>query len=260
MKTSPAKVKPIRDSLRKAAYRVAPQTAIEAYLRLRMLREVRRLVALSEQSDELQPLVDDLLRSYFFRPLQKRSELLRLLKIIREHKPSNVCEIGAAGGGTTMLFARAAAPKATLISIDLAFNEARREAVCRFAPRGQRVICIEGDSHRPAVLDGVRSSARGSALDLLYLDGDHNYEGVAADFEMYAPLVRRGGLIVFHDIVPDFRARYGKETSSDAGDVPKFWREIKSSYASVEEIIEDEKQDGFGIGVLHWDEPLAIKI
>jgi cephalosporin hydroxylase len=253
-----AEVNPIRDSLRKAAYRLAPQTAIATYLRLRMLREVRQLVALSERSDDIRPLTDELLRSYLFRPLQKRSEILRLLEIIRAQRPANVCEVGAAGGGTAMLFARAAAPDATLISIDLAFNEARREAVTRFALPHQRVVCIEGDSHNPDSLEVVRSSLRGGALDLLYLDGDHSYQGVAADFQMYAPLVRRGGLIVFHDIVPDFRARYGKQTSSDVGDVPKLWQEIKTSHSSVEEIIEDEKQDGFGIGVLHWAGPESV--
>ena len=31
------------------------------------------------------------------------------------------------------------------------------------------------------------------------IDGDHTYEGVKADFERYAPLVRRGGVIIFDD-------------------------------------------------------------
>jgi len=38
--------------------------------------------------------------------------------------------------------------------------------------------------------------------DFLFIDGDHTYEGVEGDFEMYSPLVRRGGIIAFHDIVP----------------------------------------------------------
>ncbi len=44
---------------------------------------------------------------------------------------------------------------------------------------------------------------------------------------MYSPLVRPGGLIAFHDIVPDHYARFGKPTSADAGGVPKFWTELK---------------------------------
>jgi len=41
----------------------------------------------------------------------------------------------------------------------------------------------------------------GEPLDFLFIDGDHTYEGVKRDFEMYSPLVRNGGIIAFHDIV-----------------------------------------------------------
>jgi predicted O-methyltransferase YrrM len=37
-------------------------------------------------------------------------------------------------------------------------------------------------------------------LDFLFIDGDHTYKGVKEDFEMYSPLVRKGGVIAFHDI------------------------------------------------------------
>jgi cephalosporin hydroxylase len=238
---------------------MVPQTAIEAYLRLRMLREVRRLIALRERTDDMGRFVDKLMNSYLFRPLQKRSEILRLMEIVRSHRPSLVCEIGAAGGGTTLLFTQAAAA-ASLISVDLEFNQGRCEAVSRFARHEQSVVCIQGDSHSNETFGAVGKCLDGRALDLLYLDGDHSYNGVMMDFQTYAPLVRRGGLIVFHDIVPDFRTRYGKETASETGGVPRFWREIKSSNASVEEIVENERQDGFGIGVLHWDKHSAIHV
>ncbi|RPH56645.1 MAG: class I SAM-dependent methyltransferase, partial [Acidobacteria bacterium] len=87
-------------------------------------------------------------------------------------------------------------------------------------------------------------------LDVLFIDGDHSYEGVRRDFEMYRPLVREGGLIVFHDIVPDFGQRYGASTRASTGGVPQFWAELKSRYPDVQEIIEDPRQDGYGLGVL----------
>jgi cephalosporin hydroxylase len=225
-----------------------------------MMRHARRLVALRAESEDARAWIDELLGSHFFRPLQKRSEILRLLEMVRALRPSNVCEIGAAGGGTAFLFAHAAAPDATIISVDMNFSAARREAVASFARRGQRIVCLQGDSHDSATLDAVRSRMGGASLDLLYLDGDHSYEGVAADFQMYAPLVRRGGLVVFHDIVPDYRTLHGIETVSNTGDVPRFWRELKSAGARVEEIIEEDGQDGFGIGILHWSEaePVAF--
>lgn len=36
-------------------------------------------------------------------------------------------------------------------------------------------------------------------VDLLFIDGDHLYEGVEADWRMYHHLVRPGGIVAFHD-------------------------------------------------------------
>lgn len=243
----------MRELLRHAFYGAAPRAFVGAYLDLRLRREARRLVSLRDAAAGEHALVDELLASQFFRPLQKRSEVLRLLEVVRGLRPARVCEIGAAGGGTAFLFTHAAAADALVVSVDLEFSAARREAVRGFAQRGQRVVCVRGDSHSEAMLAGVRAHLGGRGLDLLYLDGDHSYEGVETDFRLYAPLVRAGGLVVFHDIVPDYWTRYGTRTKSDTGGVPRFWRELKEAGASVEEIVEDEGQDGFGIGVLSRD-------
>lgn len=84
----------------------------------------------------------------------------------------------------------------------------------------------------------------GHKLDFLFIDGDHTYECVKKGFEMYSPLVRKGGLIAFHDIVPG--------PLECVGGVPKFWNEIKQKYGrdKVIEIVKDWKQGGYGIGVL----------
>ena len=38
------------------------------------------------------------------------------------------------------------------------------------------------------------------SLDLLFIDGDHSYEGVKADWDAYKSLLRPGSIVVFHDI------------------------------------------------------------
>lgn len=43
------------------------------------------------------------------------------------------------------------------------------------------------------------SGYNGPPVDLLYIDGDHVYEAVRADFEAWWPRVRPGGLVMFHD-------------------------------------------------------------
>src|SRR5256884_4232168 len=36
-------------------------------------------------------------------------------------------------------------------------------------------------------------------IDLLFIDGDHEYEAVRRDFEDWSPHLREGGIIIFHD-------------------------------------------------------------
>jgi predicted O-methyltransferase YrrM len=60
----------------------------------------------------------------------------------------------------------------------------------------------------------IEGILKGRKVDFLFIDADHSYEGVKKDFEMYSPLVRKGGIIAFHDIIPDYYTRYGIKTSS----------------------------------------------
>lgn len=111
------------------------------------------------------------------------------------------------------------------------------------------MIFFREDSHQSQTLKKVKEYLNGEKIDFLFIDGDHTYEGVKKDFEMYAPLVREEGVIAFHDIVQDYSTRYGINTSSCTGGVPIFWNEIKNNYRR-NEIIKNPDQDGCGIGVI----------
>ena len=243
----------IKRLTKKVVRAVAPRFVLTGYHYVRLNRQVRRLNDSLREADGARPCCDVLWRFPDFQPIQKVPEIVRLFEIVRALQPRAVCEIGAASGGTTCLFAQASLADTTLISLDIAFDLARRAAIKRFARRDQSIVCLRGDSHNSDMFRAVKDLLAGRQLDFLFIDGDHSYEGVRSDFELYSPLVREGGIIAFHDIVPDFKTRFGIETYSDVGGVPQFWAEIKSTYASVEEIIEDPEQDGYGIGVIHWD-------
>ena len=41
-------------------------------------------------------------------------------------------------------------------------------------------------------------------IEFLFIDGDHSYEGVKSDFELYSKILTPGGLIVIHDTDPTY--------------------------------------------------------
>ncbi len=225
--------------------------AVNTYRRYRELR--RDLDALRRQYGALNSLDEqiDLLRGHqIFGAIQQHSEISGLLKVLKQNPPRFVCEIGTAAGGTLFLLAQVCAPAALVISVDLGLSAERCFAHARFATRQQRIVSIRGNSRAPKTLERVRSLLHGHPLDLLFIDGDHSYDAVKADFTLYSPLVRSGGRIVFHDIVRDFATRCGTPTGHYTGGVPVFWEEIRAQHRTLE-LIEDPEQDGYGIGIAY---------
>jgi predicted O-methyltransferase YrrM len=214
------------------------------------IQHARDLRDQCRRSATLEQMVDLVLRSELFPSLQKRAEVLGLLRLLQEHPPRCLCEIGAFGGGTLMLFCAVAAPKARILSIDLAFSDKQMRILPQFASHGQRLTCLKADTHLPQTHAQVEYWLAGGRLDFLFIDGDHSLAGVKQDHEMYAPLVRPGGLIGFHDILPDSRTRFGTVTQADSGQVPEYWNIVKQNHSQVREFIENPDQDGLGIGIL----------
>ncbi|NPV05565.1 MAG: class I SAM-dependent methyltransferase [Syntrophaceae bacterium] len=189
----------------------------------------------------------------FIRPLQSRVELEALLGEVRRLGPSAVVEIGTASGGTLFMLTRAASADATLVSIDLpggAFGGGypvwRAPLYRSFARPGQRVHLLRRDSHDPSTLETLRGILGGRKVDFLFIDGDHTYEGVKKDFEMYRTLVRPGGMVGFHDIVP--------HSAASGCEVDRFWNEIRGAFDSVE-FVENRRAQFGGIGLIRSYRP-----
>jgi cephalosporin hydroxylase len=182
--------------------------------------------------------------------IQKKGELRSLLSLLLRRKPQVVVEIGTYRGGTLWLWCRVAAANARVISIDLpggafggGYDDSDVALFHSFTKRRQKLVLIQKDSHDPATREQVVTVLRGRPVDFLFIDGDHTYDGVKQDFEMYAPLVASGGLIALHDIVPN--------TPDTSGDVPVFWNELKHRGGyEMRELIDVIGHPGFGIGVV----------
>lgn len=180
--------------------------------------------------------------------MQKIRELAPLLGLVRRLEARVVVEIGSAKGGTFYAWAQVTRPDALLVSIDLpggAFGGRLRGVdVGPLARDGQAVEAIRGDSHDPETFERLLSVLGGRPVDVLFIDGDHSYAGVRDDFERYAPLVRPGGLVALHDIVP--------HPPGSACEVDRFWLELSAGRRSRELV--DRGGDRYGgVGVVYVD-------
>jgi cephalosporin hydroxylase len=190
-----------------------------------------------------------------FGPHQIKHEILNFLEFARAEQPECVCEIGTADGGTNFLLSQALPSVRIMIGVDLYVKN--RVQLHYFSKTSQQLIFLNGSSYSPSTVERVRRRLAGINLDILFIDGDHNYEGVKQDFLKYRHLVRDNGLIVFHDIVPDYLTRYGIQTERWVGGVPRFWSKIKLFYPFYE-FVEEPDQDGLGIGAIRYNSHISL--
>lgn len=62
-------------------------------------------------------------------------------------------------------------------------------------------------------------------IDLLFIDGDHSYEGVKRDWKLFSPFVNPFGGVIFHDTLWELRPD-PKYSRADMG-VPRFVEELR---------------------------------
>lgn len=99
---------------------------------------------------------------------------------------------------------------------------------------------IGGDSHKPENLRKAISRFV-QPFSFAFIDGDHSYEGVKADFENVIPYLPFGCAVVFHDIaISDFHHQHGCY-------VGEFWQDLKAKGYKTEEYSVNPEWAGIGI-------------
>jgi len=192
---------------------------------------------------------------------QLAAEIVPFLGRVHDLRPRRICEIGCANGATTLALCHSAPTVDLMIGVDLFVKN--RAILLALRRPGQRMTFVDGPSLSPRALARVRRALGGATLDVLLIDGDHSYEGALGDFLAYREMVRDGGLIAFHDIVPDAYPQRDVPAGAPrltmpprpgvpwAGDVPRVWS-VLSPFFEHETYIADRAQHGFGIGVLEY--------
>jgi predicted O-methyltransferase YrrM len=130
-------------------------------------------------------------------------EAALLYRLARDVQTGPVAEIGRFKGGSTLIFAAALPDRAELWSYDFhvalrpdmpgaQLDDELRTALERFG-LAAKVHLVVADSRTV--------EPPPAPLELLFIDGDHSYDGAKADFERWSAFVRPGGQLLFHDAV-----------------------------------------------------------
>jgi len=142
----------------------------------------------------------------------------------RPAQPSLCIEIGVRHGISTLAFLTAMSEVdggVVSVECDPKYLTAAQRDVERTG-LGRYWYPILGRSEEVVTEAGVYGQC-----DVLFLDGDHSYEGVSADLENYLPLLRSGGFLLMHDALnpdaPGVRRRvaeFGDHEFTDAITLP----------------------------------------
>lgn len=160
---------------------------------------------------------------------QNERELAEVLGLVIDAQPQVIVEIGCDRGGTLYAWRQVCDE---VYGITLGVNADSGGAPCE--EHGAKVYY--GDSHAEAARSWIDGQLAGRPVDVLVIDGDHMFPGVVCDVVMYAPLVRAGGLILMHDIVPE---------QYPAVKVWRLWAQLKELYRTT------EIRTCYGWGIIH---------
>lgn len=147
-----------------------------------------------------------------FRPLMTSRKTIQmdfdeaayLFSLARSLPSCRILEIGRYRGGSTLLLAVAIDGDSKLTSIDnLAKIGCDDTALTNVLKKAGLLYKVE-----LIVEDSTDVEARPNSYDIVFIDGDHSYEGILRDYEHWKYAVKPGGHLLFHDAV------YGRRFSS----------------------------------------------
>lgn len=139
-----------------------------------------------------------------------------------------IANLGHAGGGSAILMAQSLRDndlKGMVVSVDVFKDDKRYErAVSNLIKFGAyaRINIIRAKTNE------AFEAARDMTFNLIFVDADHSYEGVKADFLNWSTLLARGGCIAFHDTNQEFSHQVLEEYLIDKPE----WQEYKNLHVN----------------------------
>jgi predicted O-methyltransferase YrrM len=134
---------------------------------------------------------------------QIREELYDFLKLLIENDVKKVLQIGLGHFGSTHFCLSLLFDEVVTVEYDIKniANYSNRELL----HNQNKEYFIYGSSIDESVINKAKAFGE---FDAVFIDGNHSYEYVKLDWENYSKLVKKGGIVSFHDACLD-ADRYG---------------------------------------------------
>jgi predicted O-methyltransferase YrrM len=170
--------------------------------------------------------------------LQWAREFTVLLEVYRRLKPKRVLEVGTYHGGTLYHWLQNARAGTMIVSLDSYVTGVdNRHLYDEWAPPKVALEVLEADSHASATVETVKALG---PYDWLFIDAGHYLSEVTQDWNLYRPLVKKGGIACLHDIL--------LHKAHPEIEVAHLWAQIKQEHLTFE-IVDNPKAEWGGIGV-----------
>lgn len=160
--------------------------------------------------------------------------------LMAAHRPSTYYEIGVLFGDMYFYMCQIAAEmelKTKCVGIDI-FDDSDPDCAHLYINSSAEVLPTllmhnEAFSYFSTIIKAdskeYYKEVADNSIDLLFIDGDHSYQGVSSDFNNWLPKMSSRGIIAMHDI--------NNEYTTQNFYVNTFWNEIKSRYPYYESMV-----------------------
>ena len=115
-----------------------------------------------------------------------------MLAIVNRLRPARVLEVGCMFGGTLWHWLKYGG-RVVAVDDSMRMGDAWRQWA---EDDGAELHLLQGMSYDEAIVERARELG---PYDFIFIDADHTYPAVSADWQNYSPMLAEGGCFAFHD-------------------------------------------------------------
>lgn len=184
--------------------------------------------------------------------IQCDNEIFWALGVCREHlgrEATHFLELGCHTGGSLCMWEQLLSYEGRLYGVSPSSNPQRLIDNVLLVT-GRTVNFVNGLSEDPEVIEQLLDMLDGDKFDGIFCDTIHSEEQTSKEYNLYRPLIKSPGVMVFHDIVTkDFFTLQYPDSAGGKPNTGDFWARIKYHHDYVEKHDKDSGVN-FGIGIL----------